>query len=386
MRPLVIGACALGVWAAAAADVSAAWNNVFQPTCFFGRHRRTTTNFVAAPVVAHAAPAAACCPTPAPAPACPQQQCSTSYSQRCYYQPVTTYQTQTYYEPVTTYKTNYYYEPVTSYRYSCYYDPCTCSYQQVAVPTTSYQLRSQNCPVQSWVQRCCSVPVTTYQKSCYWVPQTTCCTTTEGAPIPAANGNGNGHGMAVVPGVAAPPAVAVQPGVAAPPQVTTTPQFGVNPGIPNPPPNVSESRSGPPPVINEHRNGGTNYERTYPLPQQTTPGTSFRPPAAQPRQPSPPPPPVKLDRIVFGPDATVEGQVVRGDNSPRPHSRVRFVGADRQGPDREVFANSAGRFQTTLAPGGWLVFLTAPDGTQVFHSRIDVAAHRNPAPITLVNR
>jgi hypothetical protein len=350
MRPFVTGLCALGVWAAAAADVSAAWNNVFQTTNWFRNRRQTTTHY-AAPVVAHAAPAACC----TPAPACPQQQCSTSYVQRCYYQPVTSYQTKTYYEPVTTYRTNYYYEPVTSYRYSCYYDPCTCSYQQVAVPTTSYQLRAQSCPVQSWVQRCCSVPVTSYQKSCCWVPQTTCCTTTEGAPI------------------------------AAPPQVTTTPQMGAVPNIPNPP-NLSESRSSPqPPLIHDQRNGnGMNFERVYPQPQGLPPGgTSFRPPASLPA--SPPPPPVKLDRIVFGADAQVEGQVVRSDKSPRPNARVRFVGADRQVVQQEVVANSAGRFQTTLAPGGWLIYLTAPDGTQVFHSRVDIAAHQ-PAPIRLVSR
>src|SRR5207249_2861687 len=53
----------------------------------------------------------------------------------------------------------------------------------VAVPTTCYQLRAQSCPVQSWVSRCVQVPVQGYQKVDYWQPQTTCCTTTVGAPV-----------------------------------------------------------------------------------------------------------------------------------------------------------------------------------------------------------
>src|SRR5262245_25765136 len=169
MKRLLVGLCALGWLAAESAPAVAGWDNVFQTTCFFHRHR---AQCCPAPVVAAAVPA--CCPQPvvaaSPAPCCqpqPCQQCTTQYVQRCFYQPVTVYQQQTYYEPVTTYRTNYYYEPVCTYRYACYFDPCTCSYQQVATPVVSQVLRSQCCPVQSWVQRCCSVPVTTHQKSCY---------------------------------------------------------------------------------------------------------------------------------------------------------------------------------------------------------------------------
>src|SRR5947209_10077603 len=158
MRPLMVGLCALGLWAAAAEPARAAWNNVFQPT-LFGRSR-TSTSYYVAPAVVYSAPVAAVPVVAAAVPACstcnapPQPSCTTSYTQRCYYQPVTTYETKTYYEPVTTYQTSYYYEPVTSYRYSSYYDPCSCSCQQVATPVTSYALRAQNCPVQSWAQRC----------------------------------------------------------------------------------------------------------------------------------------------------------------------------------------------------------------------------------------
>src|SRR5437879_6441901 len=168
MKPLrgIVWGCALVLLGTSAAPANAAWCNAFQVCWLRHRHPAPAVSYYAAP-----APCAPCAP-----------QCTTSYVQRCYYQPVTTYQTKTYYEPVTTYRTSYYYEPVRGYTYTSYYDPCSCCYQQVATPTVSYQLKSQCCPVQSWVQRCCSVPVTSYQQSFYWEPVTTCCTPTCAAP------------------------------------------------------------------------------------------------------------------------------------------------------------------------------------------------------------
>jgi hypothetical protein len=347
MKPLMVSVCALGLLAAEAGPAAAAWNNVYQTT-LFGRCRRqqTTAQYVAAPVVA-ASPCTTCAsPPPCPAPCAPA--CSTSYVQRCYYQPVTTYQTQTYYEPVTTYQTSYYYEPVTSYTYTSYYDACSCSCYQVATPVTSYSLRAQQCPVQSWVQRCASVPVTTYQKSCYLEPHTTCCQTTVGALIPA-------------------PCNSAAPS-----------------GVSAPPPVINENRgTAPPPIIREN-NGST--DRYYPPNKQTNfqqqPAFGV-PPAVRPVAP---PPPVKLDRIVVGPDARVEGQVVRSDSTPRANARVMFVSADRLAANQTVYGNHAGRFETELSPGGWLVYLDAPDGTQLYHSRIEVNPNRTTAPIRLVNR
>jgi hypothetical protein len=290
MRPLMVGFCALGIWSAAMEPAAAAWNNVFQPT-LFGRNRTpTTSNYYVAPAVVYSSPVVAAPVIAAAAPACstcnapPQPSCNTSYTQRCYYQPVTTYETKTYYEPVTTYQTSYYYEPVTSYRYSAYYDPCSCGYQQVATPVTSYQLRAQSSPVQSWAQRCAQVPVTSYQKACYWQPQTTCCQTSVGALIPAGG-----------------PVVAPLPG---PPSITTTP-----------------GSVAPPPNINEQRDSGT-FDKSY-SPQTlqkpaATPNASWQPslgiPTFPTTSPTPPPaPPVRLDRIVVGPDASVPGQIVRND-------------------------------------------------------------------------
>ena len=143
---------ALGWLAGGAADVSAAWNNVFQTTSCCGEPSRSS---YFAP-----APPPACCP-------------HVSYVQRCYYQPVTTYKTETYYEPVTTYRTSHYWEPVTRYRYTSYYDPCTGCCQQVATPCTSYYLRSKCNACQSYVQRCRMVPCTEMRKSFYLEPVVT---------------------------------------------------------------------------------------------------------------------------------------------------------------------------------------------------------------------
>src|SRR4051812_11855869 len=77
---------ALGCLAGGAADANAAWNNVFQTTAC---GCESTRSYYFAP---------------APTPCCP----TTSYVQRCYYQPVTTYKTESYYEPVTTYRTSNY--------------------------------------------------------------------------------------------------------------------------------------------------------------------------------------------------------------------------------------------------------------------------------------
>lgn len=367
---ILVGTCALATLACDVATTQAAWNNVFQPTLFGRLRRQSTSSYYVAPVVVQSSPvvaaAAPVVPTCNTCQSAPPSNCSTSYTQRCFYQPVTSYQTQTYYEPVTTYRTSYYYEPVTSYRMSCYYDPCSCSYQQVATPVTSYQLRAQSCPVQSWVSRCVQVPVTSYQKSCYWQPQTTCCTTTEGALIPV-----NGAAPA-------PPAAP-----AAPPSITPVPPITNSPA----PPNVEERRSPPPANNGEPKQNGTGsptYDRYYPPQGQPA---QFQP---QPRlgtptfSPAPPPPPVKLDRIVVGPDAQVDGQVVRSDNAPRPGAKVLFVNT-ATGQRETITANGAGRFRAELPGGDWLVFLHGVDGTPMFYTRLAVVPQRT-ASLTVLSR
>jgi hypothetical protein len=297
--------------------------------------------------------------------------------QRCYYQPVTTYQSRSYYESVTSYRTSYYYEPVTSYTYSSYYDPCTGCCQQVACPVTSYALRSQCCPVQNWVQRCCQVPVTSYQQMSYYEPVTTCC-----APPPQ-------------PCCAAPPAQPCCPTGYTAPGPNGGPAGGP-PGNGAPPPVVTEPNQPGPPAVREYPNGAANgggaqgYDRYYP-----TPDGSAMPPAngaarrAAPRLPLAPVPAarpgVRLDHIVSGPTARIEGQVVSNGNAPRAGARVMFVSAALHGPQRTVSADSAGKFRVTLASGGWLVYVKGTDNRPVFYSKISVRDNESRR-FTLVSR
>jgi hypothetical protein len=340
------------IWVVANGSAVAAWNNVFQVCC----HNCRSSNYVAAPapVVASYGNGCGC------------QQCTTRYVQRCYYQPVTTYQQSCYMEPVTTYRTSYYYEPCTSYRYSCYYDPCTCSYQQVAQPVTTYRLRSQCCPVTSYLQRCCLKPVTTYQQMTYYEPQTTCCTTTIGAPV------------------AAPPAAASV--------VPSAPQAAVQ-GTPMvPAPGVSGAPAGGAPGVTGQPYMPPAGVSGEPQPPAQGAGSSYRQPRLQapvPAQPvSPTPRPrVRLDRVTTMPRYNTEGQVVRADRVPQAGMKVIFVCADSQGGRQSLTTNGLGRFQTTLAAGNWLIYTQDAAGRLVYQQKVLVAADApTAAPITLVSR
>ena len=354
MRPFrgAASLCALAVLVAADTTAQAAWNNVFQVSCF---HRRrccpppVTAACCPAPVVAAAPP----CPAPCP---CPQPVCTTRYVQRCYYQPVTTYTQRTYYEPVTTYRTSYYYEPVCSYRYSCYYDPCTCSYQQVATPVTSYRLRSQCNAVTSYLQRCQMVPVTSYQLKSYYEPVTTCCT----PPPPPCCPTG-------APAVAAVPAVPVQPAVPAAP--------GPAPGVgeqqqqvvPSQKPGVGEQ------TMPQAGAGLRRYQETQPPPIAGTPGGYRQPQLRSPVPAIPAPPRVRLERIAALPGHNLEGQVVNGSGrAPQAGARLLFVSADKAGRQQSVTADSQGRFRATLGSGSWLVYVRNSDGALVFQEKVGV--------------
>jgi hypothetical protein len=285
-------------------------------------------------------------------------------------------QTQTYYEPVTCYRTSYYYEPVTSYRYSCYYDPCTCSYQQVACPQTCYRLRSQTCAVTSYLQRTCQVPVTRYQIACYYEPVTTCTTPTCCTPCST-------------PGVAAP--TVTEPPSAAPaaPALPAAPAAPAQPGVretPSIPPTGTESNK-------------QDYQRILPQAQSNPlssgatprPAAPVPPRAAPVQQPQPAAPPtVRIDRIVsvqptLNSGSRLEGAVVSRDEKPRPGAQMLFVSNEKQGAQRPVTADKAGQFNIELAPGTWLVYLSAGDGKLLFHSKVEVRGEGNK-PVMLVSR
>jgi len=380
MKTLKLGLCAFAVLAQATV-ASAAWNNVFQAT--LPKKSVPASEQGAFALASRAVPGQATSKMVVGTLTCDScgksqssQQCTTRYIQRTFYQPVTTYQSKSYYEQVTSYQTSYYYEPCTSYSYSCYFDPCTCSYQQVATPTTSYSLRSKSCPVTSWVQRCAYEPVTSYRQSCYYEPVTTCCNTTC--------------------------------------TTTTGSAVGTIPQTANSVPIVTEQRSTTPPVITEQRNPAMDIPAAPPATSDTIPSdgmgmgngvrpsynrsyfpnTSNKQPATQnnwkaasptPVKANPPAPAVKLDRIVVGPNSQVEGRVVRSDNAPRPNSMLTFVSTNGRESAQRVTANQAGRFRVTLPSGGWLVYVASSNGTQVYHSRIEVGGNGS-SQVTLVSR
>jgi hypothetical protein len=351
MRPnrVLVWGCALAALLVGR-PAQAGWNNVFQVCCQSCGNQST---------IAMASPVDSC------APPCPQQTCTTRYIQRSYYQPVTTYRTSYYLEPVTSYKTSYYYEPVTTYRYSCSYDPCTCSYQQVTTPCTSYRLRSQCCPVTSYLQRCSLTPVTSYQQVNYYEPQTTCCTTTTGAPV---------YGQA--PAVQAP---AVQgPPLANPPKVEENRQPGLTPS--QGAPNVSEFKEPPPANPNKfNRNAPAQSDPNFygqpqiGTPVPTTPSTPTKEPVVRP------------DRIasLLG-ESMLRGQVVSNDR-PQAGARLLFISKDEQHTQKEMTSDASGRFEVSLPSGNWLVYTHGSDGRPIYQQKIEVR-DRESHLVKLVNR
>lgn len=360
MRILFAGVCASVIWSATVLPASAGWDNVFQPTLF--NRQRTQAKYYVPPAVVYSSPIVA---QAAPvylaqsAPVDPCNKCQTSYSLKSHYQPMTTMENRTVMEKVTSYRTSYYYEPVTTVRYSAYYDPCNCNYTQVAVPSVSYQLREQKCPVESWVSRCVQVPVQAYKLEYYWQPQTTCCNTTQGAPILATQG------------AAIPPQM---------PPVTNVPNI-----TPDAPPAISGTKT--PGMTSAPKSN--MWDQFYPPINKVTPtpGTSWQPQLGSPipvDQPSTPQPPVKFDRIAVNGNSQVEGQVVSNDQSPKANAKVMFVNAS-SGKRINVSANSAGRFNIDLLPGSWHVYLHGTDDVPVHHSRIDVNGQQH-RQVNLVSR
>jgi hypothetical protein len=338
--PRALLGCAL-LLLAGAVPCRAAWCNVFQVCC----------NSCGGQASASFAPPDACC-NPCP-PVCMK------YVQKSYYQPVTCYQTRTYYEPCTTYRTSYYWESCTSYRYSCYYDPCTCSYQQVACPVTSYQLRSRCCPVTSYLQRCCLVPVTNYQEIRYYEAVPDCPQPCPNPPCP----NGGSYGGSAGAPPYTPPS---QPGPSQPPvRVEEGPPMG---GAYKP--NMSLDRQLP--AVSPPQSPSSRMQ-----PQPQSPQPPLAPPVA--------PPTVRLDRIVLGPAQGVEGQVLRSGKTPHGGAQVLFVSAERQGVQRTVTADDAGRFSADLAPGGWLVYIKEPGNQTHFQSKLEVR-NEMVERVTLVSR
>jgi hypothetical protein len=334
----------------------AAWDNVFQVTCFGCRRNQTSSSyFIAAPApscsscqssssffIAAPSPCTSCAP-PCPAP-CPT---TTAYVQRTYFQPVTTLQAETHFEPVTSVRTSFFWEPVTSVTVSSFFDPCT-GCHQVATPVTSFRLRQQCNSVVNYVARVSYRPVTTMRQSSYMeAVQVPACP----APCPTC------PSVAAAPACPSCAAGAVAP--AAPPATVAPP---LNLPAEPPPAALNEQRSLPPAGVSEQR------EQYY------------MPPATPSGRPAPKPATYKPERVASYSGSTVTGQVVRSDYAPRAGAKVTFVNAQRQDDRQATLADGSGRFQVSLASGHWYVYV---DGA--YHNQMDV---NGPAtsPVTVVSR
>ena len=77
--------------------------------------------------------------------------------------------------------------------------------------------------------------------------------------------------------------------------------------------------------------------------------------------------------------------VKAADRTPHAGAKVLFVSAERQGAQQSVTADGDGRFRTSLASGGWLVYVQDGDGRPIFHEKVDVRDNI-PQTVTLVSR
>jgi hypothetical protein len=66
--------------------------------------------------------------------------------------------------------------------------------------------------------------------------------------------------------------------------------------------------------------------------------------------------------------------------------KVIFVCADDQGGRQSLTTDSAGRFQTTLADGNWLIYTQDVAGRLVYQQKVRVASNGPTTPIMLVSR
>jgi hypothetical protein len=295
-RGIAGGAALIVLLAAGQAD--AAWNNAFQVCCHGCRN--PASSYYAPPVVARSAP---CCPAPSPC-------CSTSYVQRCYYQPVVSYKTVC--QPVTSYRTSYYYEPVCAYRSSNYVDPCTGCCVQVTTPVTAYRLKSKCDAVTSYVQRC--MPVTSYRPTYYLEavsncpPPAPCCGTPGGSMGVTENPNANGTNI--------PPT-----------------------GVPMEPPGKQNSLQQPPSLKPAPVPSG--FDRITGTPSNS--------------------------------GALVAGQIVANNYvTPIRGAKLVFVSRKSEDTKQAAEADAAGRFAVSLPAGAWNIYVSRGDGRLEFHSSIDV--------------
>jgi hypothetical protein len=102
--------------------------------------------------------------------------------------------------------------------------------------------------------------------------------------------------------------------------------------------------------------------------------------------PSAAPPTVKLDKVVYYSKPNVEGQVVSPNQAPQAGAKILFVSLDKQGTRQTVTANAAGKFQTDLTSGSWLVYLHDAADTPIFQRKVDIRSQETNEVTLRVSR
>jgi hypothetical protein len=99
--------------------------------------------------------------------------------------------------------------------------------------------------------------------------------------------------------------------------------------------------------------------------------------------------PVRMEHIVsraVNGGATVSGQVVASNFvTPLRGAKLVFVSTEPRGPQRTTTADAGGRFNLSLASGGWNIYVSQPDGSLDYHSSIEVK-HRENRKVMVVSR
>jgi hypothetical protein len=97
------------------------------------------------------------------------------------------------------------------------------------------------------------------------------------------------------------------------------------------------------------------------------PGNNNRPANVAPKNPK-----VTLDRIAALPTPNLEGQVVSKQQEGLPAAKLMFRSLDNESANTFATADSAGRFQVTLASGKWLVYTHDTQSRPVLQAKVEV--------------
>jgi hypothetical protein len=72
----------------------------------------------------------------------------------------------------------------------------------------------------------------------------------------------------------------------------------------------------------------------------------------------------------------IQGLVVGAGSRPRANAQLTLVSASQNDVRKPVTADSAGRFDTRLPAGTWLVYSRGGDGNSVYHGKLELSENQ----------